>query len=104
MADTRDEGAADTTRCYEVVVRGALDATLAATLPSRTIVSDDDLTRIDVTVADQAQLLAILRRLFAAGVELVSLNQRNAWNDRHPPGEGQAAARAPSPHIPSSQT
>jgi hypothetical protein len=77
MADTHTEVAVDTTRRYEVVVRGALDATLVAASPSPTIVSDDDLTRIDVTVADQAQLFAILRRLFAAGVELISLNQRN---------------------------
>lgn len=75
MADTHTEVAKDTTRRYEIVVRGAIDATLMAALACPTIVSDDDLTRIGVTVADQAQLFAILRQFFTAGIELVSLNQ-----------------------------
>jgi hypothetical protein len=75
MAGRRGDVAADTTRRYEVVVRGRLSAELVAALPRPTVVSDADLTRLGVTVADQSQLHDILDRLFAASVELVSLRQ-----------------------------
>jgi hypothetical protein len=78
MASTHDEGDADSIRRYDVVVRGTIDATLAAQFTCATLIADEDLTQIDVTVADQAELVAILQQLFAAGIELVSLNQRDA--------------------------
>jgi hypothetical protein len=57
------------------VVRGALSAELVAALPRPTIVPDAGLTRLDLTVADQAQLHDIFDALFAAAVELVSFRQ-----------------------------
>ena len=76
MAGMRDEvEATDTRRHYEVVVRGPLSAELVAALPRPTVTPDGSLTRLRLSVTDQAQLHAILGTLFAADVELVSLRQ-----------------------------
>jgi hypothetical protein len=75
MAGTRSDIAADTTRRYEVVVRGTLSTELVAALPGPTIVPDASLTRLRFTVADQARLHDLLDGPFEADVELVSLRQ-----------------------------
>jgi hypothetical protein len=59
---------------YEFVVRGELDARLAAAFDGMTPHAADGRTRLVGTVLDQAHLHGLLARAHGLGLELLSVN------------------------------
>ena len=64
----------DSSKCYEIVVRGRLSSRYGSALDGVTLVPRNGQTMLCAKLADQSQLYGLLNRLRDFGIELLSVN------------------------------